>query len=191
MSASLSSSSCPGIDHFNPDPRKVVHISCRNRRAATTGYGCYLAAGMVDGTPGGAASGGYHGVGLGCGTVKGKDASIKILPQHPLHLFKQPVSSSARRQYLNAVQQLVFAESGEVQVRSHLPGHSVHNVGTGIGAHTLWDDVGVQEDHSQPVQPNRGGLRMGERGGMSSSTPPRGANLARMAFAKSAWAGGW
>ena len=78
-----------------PTPAKVVHISCRNRRSTTTGNSRYLAVGMVDGTPGGASSGCYHGVDLGCGTVKGQDTPFKILAEHPLHLFKQSVSSSA------------------------------------------------------------------------------------------------
>ena len=73
---------------------------------------------MVDGTPGGASSRGYYGVGLGCGTVKGKDASIKVLLQHPLHLFEQSVSSSTGWQYLDAEQQLSFANRGQVQVWS-------------------------------------------------------------------------
>lgn len=67
---------------------------------------------MIDGTPGSAASGGYHGVGPGCGTVKGKDAFIKILPEHPFYLCKQSVPSSTGRQNLNSVQQLGFADCG-------------------------------------------------------------------------------
>ena len=62
---------CPGIDYLNPDPFKVVHISCCDRRFSTFGYRRYLAVGMVYRTPGGSSSRSYHGVGLGCGTVKG------------------------------------------------------------------------------------------------------------------------
>ena len=149
-SASLRSSICPGIDHFNPGSLKAAHISCRNRRASTTGYGRYLAVGMADGTPRSAS----RGVGPGCSTIKGKDASIKILPQHPFHRFKQSVSSSTGWQYLNAVQQFSFADSGQIQICSRLFGNPIHNVGTGVGAHQLRNDIGVQDDHLQSLQSN-------------------------------------
>ena len=35
MSALSCSSNCPGIDRFDPAAREAVHISCRDRRAAT------------------------------------------------------------------------------------------------------------------------------------------------------------
>ena len=43
---------------------------------------------LVDGTTGSAVSGGYRGVGLGCGTIEGKDTASKVLPEHPFHLVK-------------------------------------------------------------------------------------------------------
>ena len=49
--------SCPRVNHFNPDRLKVVHISFRNRRSSTMGYGRHRPLGMVDGTPRGASSG--------------------------------------------------------------------------------------------------------------------------------------
>ena len=67
---------------------------------------------MIDGTSSGAASGGYHGVDPGCGTVKGEDATIKVLTEHPFYLCKQSVPSSTERQNLNTVQQLGFADCG-------------------------------------------------------------------------------
>ena len=44
-SAWMCSSNGPGIVQFDSAPRKAVHISCRNRRVLTTGYGRYLAVG--------------------------------------------------------------------------------------------------------------------------------------------------
>ena len=72
LSASLFSSNCPGIDHVNPNPFKVVHISCRDRRFSTSGCGRYLAVGMIDGTPGRAPSSGFHGVAWAAALPKGR-----------------------------------------------------------------------------------------------------------------------
>ena len=62
---------------------------------------------------------------------------MKILLEHSLNRVKQSVASSTSWQDLNAVQQLGFADSGQVQVLSRLPSHPIDNVGTGIGAHQL------------------------------------------------------
>src|SRR5579863_1202963 len=46
--------------------------------------------------------------------------------------------------------------------------------------HQLGQNIGVKDDHSA----KSGGLRMGSRGGNSSSTPPRGANRRRTMSAR-------
>lgn len=47
----------------------------------------------------------------------------------------------------------------------------------------------VKDNQLSLSRSNRGGWRMGERGGISSSIPPRGANRARMVLAKFFWCG--
>ena len=93
----MRSSMRPWIDNVGPAPIKAANVPCRDRCTPRTGYSRNLAVRMIDGTAGSASSGGYYGVGLGCSAIENENAAGEILPEHPIHLLKQPVPSSARR----------------------------------------------------------------------------------------------
>ena len=68
---------------------------------------------MVDGASGSTSRGSYQGVGVGRRAVEGKDAAGKVLREHALHLVQQAGSPFARRQDLDAIPQLGFADCRE------------------------------------------------------------------------------
>ena len=143
----LHSSMRPRVDHIGLAPIKATYVPCSDPCAPRAGYSCDLAVRMVDGTASSASSGGYYGVGLGCRTVEGENATSENPSQQYLHSLRQPVPSSARWQNLNTIPQLSLIDGRGVKVLSALAGDPIHNFRVGTGAHKLRDDVGVQENH--------------------------------------------
>ncbi|OMP13172.1 cytochrome P450 3A10 [Corchorus olitorius] len=80
------------------------------------------------------------------------------------------------RQQQDAVQQFAARDGCGEQTGAGLAGQPFHGAPVGIGAQSLGQDVGVENDHR--LAPS--GLRMGSRCASTSSTPPRGSTRARM-----------
>ncbi len=108
----MRSSMRPRVDHVGLAPIKASYVPCSDPCAPRAGYSCDLAVRMVDGTASSASSGGYYGVGLGCRTVEGENATSEVFLKDPLQLFKQPSTAFALREKGHAGPKFSFAGGG-------------------------------------------------------------------------------
>ena len=133
----------PGVDHLYPATLEGVDVPRRHRDIQRAGYRRDLAIGVADGISRGATGGGYRGVGTGGVPVERKDAPGEIFVQHCFHFCSQPVAALTRRQYLDSVAQLGFADGRDVEVWSLLLSEPLDHIMVGSGPHQLRDYVGV------------------------------------------------
>jgi hypothetical protein len=121
------------------------------------------------------------GIARGGGSPEGQDAARKIFGEHAVGGSLQSVAATAVGQNRDPVENLDLIDvRRSIELRAWLRRDPGHDLGIGLGAHKLGDDVGVDDNHGSNVG---GGL--GVTGGWgSSSTPLSGAKRRRIASAR-------
>lgn len=167
----------PGIDDIDTTAGKVCNIACCHCGAMRTGNGSNLSIECRDRASHLAPYRAYHCIGASGGTVEGQYAVCQDFLEYGHDGFLECPPSATQGQQGEAELDFCFADDSSEYGLRRLSFHPALDRQSRIRSQDFRDDVRIEQDH----QSKRGGSRDFSRGGMSSSTPPRGSIRRRMA----------